>query len=46
VLESVAARLEDIRDTYARTLDEDAAEEYAAAFDAAARKRHPRVRLS
>jgi hypothetical protein len=46
VLESVAERLEDLRDTYARTLEEDVAGEYAAAFDAAALKRHPRVRLS
>jgi hypothetical protein len=45
VLESVQERLEAIRDTYARTLDDDAAADYAAAFDAAARKRHPRVKL-
>lgn len=46
VLEAIAERLEDVRDTYARTLDDEAAEAYAAAFDRAARRRHPRVRLS
>lgn len=45
VLESVAERLGELRDTYATTLDESAAEEYAAAFERAARRRHPRVRL-
>jgi hypothetical protein len=45
VLETVADRLGELRDTYAATLDEDAAEEYAAAFERAARRRHPRVRL-
>jgi hypothetical protein len=46
VLEAIAERLEDVRDTYARTLDDEAAEAYAAAFDRAAAKRHPRVRLA
>ncbi len=46
VLEAIADRLEDVRDTYARTLEEDVAEDYVAAFDRAARRRHPRVRLS
>lgn len=45
VLESIAGRLEDIRDAYAATLEEDAANAYAAAFDRAARKRYPQVRL-
>jgi len=45
VLESVAERLEAVRDTYARTLDDDAAAAYEQAFDRAARKRFPRVRL-
>ena len=45
VLDSVAERLGELRDTYARTLDESAADEYAAAFERAARRRHPRVRL-
>lgn len=45
VLESVADRLGELRDTYAATLDGSAAEEYAAAFERAARRRHPRVRL-
>ena len=45
VLESVADRLGDLRDTYAATLDASAVEEYAAAFERAARRRHPRVRL-
>lgn len=46
VLEAVAEELERLRDTYARSLDEEAAAEYVAAFDRAAGKRHPRVRLS
>jgi hypothetical protein len=46
VLEAIADRLEELRDTYASTLEEDEATEYAAAFDRAAGKRHPRVRLS
>jgi hypothetical protein len=45
VLESLAERLEEVRDTYARTLDDEAATEYEQAFDRAARKRFPRVRL-
>lgn len=45
VLESLAERLGELRDTYAATLDESAADEYAAAFERAARRRHPRVRL-
>ncbi len=45
VLEAVAERLEALRDTYAATLDDDVAAEYAGAFDRAARRRHPRVRL-
>lgn len=46
VLEAIADRLEEIRDTYAATLEPDEAETYSAAFDRAARRRHPRVRLS
>ncbi|MEX1007227.1 MAG: alpha-(1-_3)-arabinofuranosyltransferase family protein [Acidimicrobiia bacterium] len=45
VLESVADRLGELRDTYSTTLDENAADEYAAAFERAALRRHPRVRL-
>jgi nitrate reductase assembly molybdenum cofactor insertion protein NarJ len=45
MLEAIADRLEHLRDTYAATLDEDAAAEYTSAFDRAARRRHPRVRL-
>ena len=45
VLESVAERLEEVRDTYATTLDDGAAAAYEQAFDRAARKRFPRVRL-
>ena len=41
VLESVADRLEELRDTYAATLDEDASAAYAEAFGRAARKRFP-----
>ena len=39
VLESVADRLDELRDTYAATLDEDAAEEYDAGF----RPRRPKA---
>ena len=45
-LEAVAERLEEVRDAYTRTLDEETAEEYAAAFERAAARRHPRVRLT
>ena len=45
VLESVAERLEEVRETYAATLDPDAAEAYEQSFDRAARKRFPRVRI-
>jgi hypothetical protein len=38
-----AEALAEIRNTYARTLDEDAAEEYEAAFEKAAAKRFPRL---
>ncbi len=44
VLESVADRLEELRDTYASTLDADAADAYAQAFGRAARKRFPKLR--
>jgi hypothetical protein len=37
--------LEAVRDTYARTLDEDAADEYVEAFNRLARKRFPRFAL-
>ncbi|HKT45092.1 MAG TPA: hypothetical protein VJQ85_09835 [Gaiellaceae bacterium] len=39
VVDSVKDALADMRDAFARTLDEDAAEEYEAAFERAARKR-------
>lgn len=45
VLESIADRLGDVRDAYAATLDEDAAEQYASSFERAARRRFPRVAL-
>jgi hypothetical protein len=45
VLESIADRLGEVRDTYAATLDEDAAEQFTSSFDRAARKRFPRVAL-
>jgi hypothetical protein len=35
----------DYRDTYARTLDSDAAEDYEEAFNRLARKRHPSLTL-
>ena len=41
VLEAGAERLAELRDTYAATLDKDAAEEYAAAFRRAAVRRFP-----
>ena len=44
VLEAIADRLEELRDTYASTLDADAAEAYAQAFARAARKRFPKLR--
>ena len=43
VLESVAERLEELRDTYASTLGQDAADTYAQAFGRAARKRFPKL---
>jgi hypothetical protein len=46
VLEAVADRLEEIRDTYAATLDEDTAADYEASFTRAARRRYPKVRLT
>jgi hypothetical protein len=45
VLESIADRLEELHDTYASTLDADAAGAYAQAFARAARKRFPKLRL-
>jgi hypothetical protein len=44
VLESVADRLEELRDTYASTLDAGSADAYAQAFGRAARKRFPKLR--
>lgn len=44
VLESIADRLEELRDTYASTLGSDAAGTYAQAFARAARKRFPKLR--
>ena len=44
VLEAIADRLEELRDTYASTLDADAADTYAQAFARATRKRFPKVR--
>lgn len=37
--------LEELRDTYARTLDEDTADVYRADFAELARKRYPRISL-
>lgn len=42
VVDAVAERLLDIRETYAETLDDRAATEYRAAFDRTASKRFPR----
>lgn len=44
VLEAIADRLEELRDTYASTLGSDADVEYAQAFERAARKRFPKLR--
>ena len=44
VLEAIADQLEERRDTYASTLDADAADAYAQAFARAVRKRFPQVR--
>ena len=45
VLEAVVERLEEVRDTYAATLDADAADEYEQSFGRAVRKRFPQVRV-
>jgi hypothetical protein len=45
VLEAVAERLEELRDTYAATLEPQPAEQYELAFARAVRKRFPRVRV-
>lgn len=42
VVDTIAERLYDLRETYAATLDERAADEYRAAFTKAARKRFRR----
>jgi hypothetical protein len=42
VVDAIGERLYDIREAYAGTLDEQAAEEYRGAFDTAARKRFRR----
>ena len=44
VLDAIAEALAEIRDTYAGTLDEDAALAYESSFDRAAAKRHPKLR--
>lgn len=44
VLDTLADRLTDLRETYAATLDEDAALEYEAAYNRAAEKRFRRIR--
>jgi hypothetical protein len=40
VVDAIGERLLDVRETYAATLDEDAADEYRAAFNRAATKRY------
>jgi hypothetical protein len=42
VVDAIADRLLDLRETYAATLEDDAADEYRAAFTRAAMKRFPR----
>jgi hypothetical protein len=44
VLDAAGEALAGLRDTYAATLDEDAADAYATEFDRAAAKRYPRLR--
>ena len=44
VLEAIADQLDELRETYASTLDADAAGDYAKAFARAARKRFPNLR--
>ena len=44
VLEAIADRLEELRDTYTSTLGSDADIAYALAFGRAARKRFPKLR--
>ena len=43
LLETAADELAEMRDAYARTLDEDAADEYSAAFDSAVARRFPQI---
>jgi len=45
LVETATAVLADLRDTFARTLDEETAEEYEAAFNRAVVKRLPRFAL-
>ena len=45
LVETGTEALADLRDAYMRTLDEDTAEEYEAAFNRAVRKRLPRFAL-
>ena len=45
VLDAVTERLEEVRDTYAMTLDSDAADKYEQSFARAVRKRFPQVRV-
>jgi hypothetical protein len=42
VVDAIAERLLDIRETYAATLEDDAADEYRGAFNRAASRRFPR----
>lgn len=45
VLAAIGERLEQLRDTYALTLDEGSREEYEHSFGRSAGKRYPRVRI-
>jgi hypothetical protein len=45
LLDAGTALLAEMRDTFARTLDDEEADEYAAAFNSAVRKRLPRFAL-
>jgi hypothetical protein len=46
LVELATDELDEMRDAFAATLDEDAAEEYEAAFDRAFRKRFPLLRAA
>jgi hypothetical protein len=42
VYQAIGEQLEELRDTYAETLDEEARDDYEQSFDRLAAKRHPK----